>query len=228
MVTNWPGQARGSGGSKIPTLVAYDGTRNVACGEEALKHLDSDTVRVAKLFKLHLHPETIKTGLQSLAIPPLPYGVSITKVYADIISYLFSHTRSYFEERGGGSIVWSRLRDSMEFIFAIPNGWNYIQHQTLRQAAIDAGLFPSWKANSQLQFITEAEASVHFALTYGTTKGWMSSGEVFGVIDAGGSTTDSTLYTCSSVYPDMVLREAGVSECIEIRFFFFIASCLYC
>ena len=87
--------------------------------------------------------------------------------------------------RAGGSAVWSRLRDGMEFIFAIPNGWNYVQQQTLRQAAIDAGLFPSWKADSQLQFVTEAEASVHFALEYGTTKGWLSSGDVFGVIDAG-------------------------------------------
>lgn len=73
----------------------------------------------------------------------------------------------------------------MEFVFAIPNGWGHVQQQTMRQAAIEAGLFPSHRADSLLRFVTEGEASVHFVSVYGSMRSWLSVGSVFGVIDAG-------------------------------------------
>ncbi|KAG8798522.1 hypothetical protein FRC17_007403 [Serendipita sp. 399] len=103
----------------------------------------------------------------------------------------------------------------MEFIFAIPNGWDSKQQTFLRQAAVTAGLVSSNDAMRLINFISEGEASVHFALAYGSTKSWLENGMEFAVIDAGGSTVDSTLYTCTSTSPDIVLKEVRQSECVQ-------------
>ncbi|CAG7852396.1 SubName: Full=Uncharacterized protein {ECO:0000313/EMBL:CCA75659.1} [Serendipita indica DSM 11827] len=219
MVTQWPGQPTASGSAKIPTLVLYDGSRCVACGEEALNYELEGHEELAKWFKasqilLHMHPDSLKD--RSLDIPPLPTGIPVKRIYKDMMEYMFKNTQKHFETKvPNGASIWSRHRANMEFVFAIPNGWDYVQQQTMRQAAIDAGFFPSHRADSLLHFVTEGEASVHFVSVYGSMRHWLSVGSTFGVVDAGGSTTDSTLYTCTEMTPDVVLKEAGVSECVQ-------------
>ncbi|CAG7852394.1 SubName: Full=Uncharacterized protein {ECO:0000313/EMBL:CCA74285.1} [Serendipita indica DSM 11827] len=202
MVTQWPGQPTASGSAKIPTLVLYDGSLCVACGEEALKYEQEGHEEMAKWFKLHMHPEALKN--QSLDIPPLPTGIPVKRIYKDMMEYMFKNTQKHFETK-------DPERANMEFVFAIPNGWDYVQQQTMRQAAIDAGFFPSHRADSLLHFVTEGEASVHFVSVYGSMRHWLSAGSTW----LGGSTTDSTLYTCTKTLPDVVLREAGMSECVQ-------------
>ncbi|KIM19487.1 hypothetical protein M408DRAFT_83484, partial [Serendipita vermifera MAFF 305830] len=46
-------------------------------------------------------------------------------------------------------------------------------------------------------------------------KTWLAPNTLFAVIDAGGSTVDSTLYDCKSIEPKVVLEEACESECIQ-------------
>ncbi|KAG8790302.1 hypothetical protein FRC17_007218, partial [Serendipita sp. 399] len=60
LVTLWPGQATASGAAKIPTYVVYKGTRLETCGQEADAYLDDRDYTIAKWFKLHLHPESMK------------------------------------------------------------------------------------------------------------------------------------------------------------------------
>lgn len=185
MVTQWPGQPETSGSAKFPTLALYDGSRCVACGEEALNYDSADDhEQMAKWFKLHMHPASLKDW--TVNIPPLPNGISIQRVYQDIMDYMLKNTQSHFEKKVvNGASIWRRNRNSMTFIFAIPNAWGHSQQQTLRQAAIDAGLFPSSKADSLVRFVTEGEASVHFVSVYGSMRHWLSVGSTFGVVDAG-------------------------------------------
>ena len=38
---------------------------------------------------------------------------------------------------------------------------------------------------------------------------------MFAVVDAGGSTVDSTLYKCKKVTPKLILKEVCASECVQ-------------
>jgi len=66
-----------------------------------------------------------------------------------------------------------------------------------------------------LRFVTEGEASVHYALDYTQSAQWLRKGVVFAVVDAGGSTVDSTLYECKETTPKLILEEVCASECVQ-------------
>lgn len=67
----------------------------------------------------------------------------------------------------------------------------------------------------RLRFVTEGEASVHYALDYTQSSQWLRKGVVFAVVDAGGSTVDSTLYECKEITPKLILEEVCASECVQ-------------
>ena len=66
-----------------------------------------------------------------------------------------------------------------------------------------------------MRFVTEGEASVHYALDYTQSAQWLRKGAVFAVVDAGGSTVDSTLYECKETTPKLILEEVCASECVQ-------------
>ena len=66
-----------------------------------------------------------------------------------------------------------------------------------------------------MRFVTEGEASVHYALGYTQSAQWLHEGIVFAVVDAGGSTVDSTLYECKETTPKLILEEVCASECVQ-------------
>ncbi|CAE6485381.1 unnamed protein product [Rhizoctonia solani] len=78
-----------------------------------------------------------------------------------------------------------------------------------------AGLTTSDKPDSQIHFVTEAEASVHFCMHYTSLKSCLEPEINFAVCDAGGSTVDTTLYTVSSAHPKLQLNEKCASACIQ-------------
>ncbi|KAG8777654.1 hypothetical protein FRC15_011216 [Serendipita sp. 397] len=219
-VVKWPGQPEASGDSKIPTIVAYQGGEAKFFGAEAREYLDDEDFEVARWFKLHLHPESMKfgqssTGLGELDIPPLPLGVSLPQVYADFIRYTYKATKDFFiNNTPNGHHIWSRLEDRMPIIFCTPNGWDMSEHAFLTEAAIRAGIVKHQDAEEQLWFITEGEASVHYSLAYTKTAEWLKKDTVFAVTDAGGSTVDSTLYRCRFKSP-LVLEEVCASACVQ-------------
>lgn len=97
MVNKWPGQPESAGSSKVPSIVAYHQGNHKACGSEALEYVDDSEYDLAKWFKLHLHPSSMKISdvpppygsakdASSFVIPPLPQGVPITQVYSDFFS----------------------------------------------------------------------------------------------------------------------------------------------
>ncbi|KAG8822058.1 hypothetical protein FRC19_006794 [Serendipita sp. 401] len=103
----------------------------------------------------------------------------------------------------------------MEIILATPNGWDIREQGFLRRVAIRAGLISSSGAETRLTFITEAEASIHFALHHGSIRNWLRQGAMFAVVDAGGSTVDSTLYVCKSAQTPVRLEEVASSKCVQ-------------
>ncbi|KAG8805508.1 hypothetical protein FRC17_005478, partial [Serendipita sp. 399] len=228
LVTRWPGQATASGAAKIPTFVVYEGSRWITCGQEADAYLDDDSCEIIRWFKLHLHGESLKQSDQPpkygshsnfssrLEIPDLPNGLSVERVYVDFMKYLLNQAQKFFEDHiSNGEAIWRRLRPRMEFVLATPNGWDITQQSFLRRAAIAAEWVTTSNAGTSIKFVTEGEASVHYVLAYSPSKTWLSVGTVFAVIDAGGSTVDSTLYRCKALEPDLQLEEVCGSECVQ-------------
>lgn len=72
-------------------------------------------------------------------------------------------------------------------------------------------------ADSLLEYVTEGEASVHYALAHSQSATWLRKGVMFAVTDAGGSTVDSTLYECKEITPKLILEEVCSSECVQVR-----------
>jgi hypothetical protein len=181
-------------------------------------------------MKLHLHPESMKISDQPPAyasmgeitpafeIPELPQGVSLERIYVDFLQYLYRAARSYFMKgTPNGSNIWLRLQNNIVVVLCTPNGWDISQYSFLRSVAIKAGLVREEDADGRLEFITEGEASVHYALAHTKGVSWLRQGTMFAVTDAGGSTVDSTLYECKSTNP-LALEEVCASECVQVRY----------
>jgi hypothetical protein len=152
---------------------------------------------------------------QKFDIPPLPAGVPIEKVYADMMKYMMENTRVYFEDTTPkGAEIWARVRDTIVIVLATPNGWQLREQAILREAAIMASLVTEENAGNLLQFVTESEASVHYGI-FRRPDGWLKEGTVFAVVDCGGSTIDSSVYRCTSTNP-LSLAETCASECVQV------------
>jgi hypothetical protein len=146
----------------------------------------------------------------------LPTGVTIERAYADLMQYLMKHTRHFFEiTTANGADIWERVRDTIVIVLATPNSWGMREQAILRKAAIKASLVTAENAGHLLQFVTEAEASVHYALAQDRCE-WLKQGTIFGVIDCGGSTVDTTIYRCESTSP-LGLTEACPNECVQVE-----------
>ncbi|CCO34430.1 Heat shock 70 kDa protein 12A [Rhizoctonia solani AG-1 IB] len=220
-VTAWPGQEAQKGESKIPTLVYYDSdNKPVSFGAEALKpeiveKAEDEHWKLARHFKLHLHPEAMKNK-HNLRAQPLPAGVSLMSIYTDFMVYLLKHTKDFFESRIiDGQKVWEDHHKDMTIVLAHPNGWGVKEQNFLRQAAIAANYVSSSKAISQIRFVSEAEASVHFCMFHGDLHNRLKPDTTFIVCDAGGSTVDTTAYCVKTASPMLELEEKKASACVQ-------------
>ncbi|KAL5632455.1 hypothetical protein ACGC1H_005424 [Rhizoctonia solani] len=220
-VTRWPGQEAHGQQGKIPTLVWYDTSKKaVSFGAEALlpdieERAEDNDWCLAKHFKLHLHPDDMKAK-HDLKLDALPPGVDIAQIYKDFLGYLLKHTKEYFEDRIlDGKSIWERYSPDMEIVMAHPNGWLIREQAFLRKSAVDAGFSTAEKAQRNIRFLTEAEASVHYCIHHTNLGDRLKSGTNFVVCDAGGSTVDSTIYNVSSIHPVLKLEEKRASACVQ-------------
>ncbi|KAH7100088.1 hypothetical protein BKA62DRAFT_831203 [Auriculariales sp. MPI-PUGE-AT-0066] len=203
LVTKWPGQEDVSGDCKLPTLVRYNEHGHpVSYGAEALENPSGEEGPLARWFKLHLHPASMKTNAgAALEIPPLPSGVTLKQVYTHWLMYIYAHATSFFREQSlDGPTIWDRVKDRVEIILAIPNGWDLSQQAFLRDVVVLAG---------------RSEASVHYGLLHTDGDRWLKPGMKFCVLDAGGSTVDTTLYKCAAITPKLELEEVTASDCVQ-------------
>ncbi|CAE6433902.1 unnamed protein product [Rhizoctonia solani] len=223
-VDRWPGQEGQNFSGKIPSVVCYINVapyfQAVSFGAEALtseiqEEAEENDWQLAQHFKLHLHPPTL-LAKHKITLDALPPGVSVKQIYSDFLRYLLLHTRERFEEViSDGKTIWESYSNDMDVIIAHPNGWGIREQAFMRNAAVLAGFTTTEKANQQIRFVTEAEASVHFCMHYTSLRSCLETGINFIVCDAGGSTVDTTFYTVSSARPKLQLDEKGASACVQ-------------
>ena len=110
-------------------------------------------------LQVNLHSPVAKPSKQSIAygspsvaptfeVPPLPAMVSLKKIYADLLGYLFDHStlaltpgflmltlveaRHFFKNNTvDGTTIWTRLGQQLTICLATPNGWDASQQVRL-------------------------------------------------------------------------------------------------
>ena len=57
------------------------------------------------------------------------YQISLlVQVYSHFLKYIYAHATAFFRETSpDGDRVWDRVKDRVEIILAIPNGWDGVQ-----------------------------------------------------------------------------------------------------
>ena len=120
-------------------------------------------------FKLHLRPNTASTREITQNLPPLPPNKQAVDILADFLRYMYTCARTYIEEsHANGTALLISVEGEIQFILTHPNGWGGIQQTQIRDACIRAGLIPGTTAGrSRITFVTEGEASLHFAIKHG-------------------------------------------------------------
>jgi hypothetical protein len=120
-------------------------------------------------FKLHLRPNKASTREITQKLPPLPPNKQAVDVLADFLRYMYTCARTYIEEsHANGTDLWTSVHDKIQFIVTHPNGWEGIQQTQIRNACVRAGLVPdATVGRSRIAFVTEGEASLHFAIRHG-------------------------------------------------------------
>lgn len=198
-VTRFLGNEECSG--KVPSVIYYDKWGKVcsvgaeATGERTYQTAHREGWIKAEWFKLHLSPETGASKLVKDKLPPLPLPLyqSIVDIIADFLRYLFQCASSYIKEaHANGEDLWSSVEDEITFVLTHPNGWEKFQQSQMRQAALLAGLITDDEEGyARILFLTESEASLHFAIQNGLS---MKKGEGVVVVDAGGGTIDVSAF----------------------------------
>jgi len=132
-------------------------------------------------------------------IPPLLLNKTVTDIFADFLAYLLECASSFIQNtHADGARLWESAKDELYFVLPHPNGWEGAQQAEMRKAALLAKLIPDTAAgHARLSFVTEGEASLHFAIQNGLPVGVMEDGEGVVIVDAGGGTIDISSYSKS-------------------------------
>ena len=135
------------------TTVSDHPTRSCSLHPDSMKvrdkppgnHLRSIVVRPSKQIVAHRSTTGVAPTFE---IPPLPPTLSLKKIYADLLGYLFDHStptlpallpmltltkaRGYFKKYTvDGASIWTRLGHQVIICLATPNGWDISQQVRL-------------------------------------------------------------------------------------------------
>ncbi|KAF9478438.1 hypothetical protein BDN70DRAFT_994212 [Pholiota conissans] len=222
-VTRFPAHEQINGASKIPTIIYYDRSGNVkAVGAEAMvegiyeQAVDEQWVK-AEWFKLHLRSRIGPgAGKEVTAdIPPLPLNKTAVGIISDFLAYLFKCAASYIQDADpNGVSLWASLKGQIDFVLSHPNGWEGTQQSQMRKAVVLAGLIPDTpNGHARLSFVTEGEASLHFAIQHGLPASAVNNGEGVVIVDAGGGTIDISSYSKNISSPKEEFEEIAIPQC---------------
>ena len=166
-------------------------------------------------FKLDLRSRVGAGKQLSDKIPPLPLNKTVVDVLADFLAYLLECASRFIQEtHANGTRLWPSVKDEIDFVLSHPNGWEGAQQAEMRRAAVLAKLIPDTTAgHARLSFVTEGEASLHFAVQNGLPTGVLEDGEGVVIVDAGGGTVDISSYS-KNVGETMVrFEEVAAPQC---------------
>ena len=87
-------------------------------------------------------------------------------VLSDFLQYLLRCSSKYVQDtHANGEDLWASVKDHIHFVLSHPNGWEGMEQTQMRYAAVKAGLIPDTiEGHGRLSFVTEREASLHFAI----------------------------------------------------------------
>ncbi|KAF8959231.1 hypothetical protein BDZ97DRAFT_1906233 [Flammula alnicola] len=212
-ITRFPAHEHISGASKIPTIIYYD--RN---GKEGIYETAEDEHWVkAEWFKLHLRSKVGPGAGREVTndIPSLPLNKTVVEVFADFLAYLFECASSYIQDtHANGADLWASVKGQIDFVLSHPNGWEGTQQSEMRKAAVLAGLIPdTTNGHARLSFVTEGEASLHFAIQNGLPAGAMKKGDGVVIVDAGGGTIDVSSYNRNTKAAKETFEEVAAPQC---------------
>ncbi|KAK2462920.1 hypothetical protein APHAL10511_005118 [Amanita phalloides] len=215
-VQRFPAQIHGN--SKIPSVLWYDANGKArAIGAEAVQDgmeeiAEESGWTKAAWFKLHLRPKTGGTAFISDMIPPLPKGVAVVEIFADLLRYLYHCTKEYIEQtHATGEMLWKSLQTQTHFVLTHPNGWAGFQQSQMKQAAINAGLISDMEATN-ISFVTEGEASLNYCIYSGLSNDAFKDEKGVIIVDAGGGTIDISAYAQSHLIGNSY-EEIAASQC---------------
>ena len=176
-------------------------------------------------FKLHLRSPFAAGGNVAKNIPPLPLNKTVVEVFADFMSYMFQCASSFIREtHANGDKLWESVKDEIHFVLSHPNGWEGAQQAEMRKGAVLAKLIPNTTTgHARLSFVTEGEASLHFALQNGLPMGVLENGDGVVIADAGGGTIDVSSYRKSVKKREFIFEEVAAPQSMTyfIKFIFF-------
>ena len=94
-------------------------------------------------------------------------------VFSDFLQYLLECSSTYIRDtHANGQDLWASVKNDVQFVLSHPNGWEGMEQTQMRYAAVKAGLIPDTrKGHSRVSFVTEGEASLHFAINNGVFSG---------------------------------------------------------
>ena len=155
-------------------------------------------------------------------ISPLPLNKTVVDVFADFLAYLLECASSFIQDtHANGARLWESVKDDLRFVLPHPNGWEGAQQAEMRKATVLAKLIPDTTAgHARLSFVTEGEASLHFAVQNGLPIGVMEDGEGVMIVDAGGGTIDISSYSKNLVGEARNrFEEVAAPQCKQYLFF---------
>ena len=168
-------------------------------------------------FKLHLRSKHNPSNNRVAAeIPPLPPGKTVVQVFGDFLKYLMECTTTYINDTHPNSQeLWDSIKGNVSYVLSHPNGWEGLEQSQMRQAAVAAKIIDNTPAgHAKLSFVTEGEASLHFAIEHGVLSEALKPGDGIVVVDAGGGTVDVSAYKQTKTSSGgTVLEEIVAPEC---------------
>ncbi|KAF6746720.1 hypothetical protein DFP72DRAFT_822694 [Ephemerocybe angulata] len=201
-VTRFPAHEQVSGASKIPTVLYYDREgKMTAAGAEACREGIYETAteegwEKAQWFKMHVRSQRGTTMDFADRLPPIPAGKTVVQVLADFMQYLYQCARAYISDtHANGQVLWASVESDIDYVISHPNGWEGYQQSQMCEAVALAGLIAdSDLGKSRITFVTEGEASLHYAIRNGLSEEALENGHGIVIVDAGGGTVDVSAY----------------------------------
>ncbi|KAE8210218.1 hypothetical protein CF327_g5884 [Tilletia walkeri] len=212
----YPHAPRGS--YKAPSLVAFDRTgKCVAIGSEVQHYFitHGDDVHVAKWWKLALTTDHIATNVDVSRHIDIPPNISAQEVFIKYIKWIFQCVEKDITTRyKDGPEILAKTKASRELILTHPNTWDGRAHSAMRKAAVQAGIVDEGMAESSIRFLTEAEASLTYAVLHSSLQAWIKPKQNLVVADLGGGTCDISSYEIVETNPTLEIRESAPAQCV--------------
>ncbi|KAI9271848.1 hypothetical protein BDA99DRAFT_569620 [Phascolomyces articulosus] len=196
-IQNWPNKG-GNFYPKVPTLSVYprrnQGQLTQSSGRSTLSEWGHGAKKA--MLKTHGAKENVllshfKLNLdKSLQRPPLENGLQPAQAVADYLRCLHEHTLQEVER----SFAKNYLPDTFRYCLTVPAVWSDKAKNSMRQAAIQAGLITPSDPTDRLILVSEPEAAALYCEETMANQVELKDKDRIMICDAGGGTVDLIVF----------------------------------